>query len=122
MSSRGRLAISLFGNPRFSNTRRLVAFLHGKTIVFPNPFQVRFLSAKKTEQILFLMCHRQESNLYQLVRSEPFYPLNYDDKIALYKTKTKSTLYSAFCSLYYFNYAAIPKSSTIFGLLKPTIN
>src|SRR5204863_227983 len=33
----GRFAISLFGNPRFSNVRRLSAFLHGKEHSFPTP-------------------------------------------------------------------------------------
>lgn len=38
----GRYTIEPFGNRRFSNARRLTAFLHGETFVSPTPFIVRF--------------------------------------------------------------------------------
>ena len=47
---------------------------------------VRFLprTQKRTKQkpliaVFVRLCPREESNLYRLVRSEPFYPLNYED-------------------------------------------
>ncbi len=69
MRTAGRFAIELLGNPRFSNARRLVAFLNGKTSVFPTPF----LSDSRRPPFTSFMCGRRESDPRLLLGRQPYY-------------------------------------------------